>query len=353
MLGSVTLAFRQLFDPGSSTYTYLLADRTTGEAVLIDPVFEQFARDAALLRELGLRLTHVLETHVHADHVTAAWLHQTTGGAKVGVSAAAGVSGADLNLVEGDAIRFGSHALEVLATPGHTDGCLTFVLDDGAMAFTGDCLLIRGTGRTDFQQGSPEALFESVKTKIYRLPEDCIVYPGHDYAGRTSSTVAEERRHNPRVGDAQSLEDFAGFVRNLGLPHPKKIDLAVPANMRIGKPDNGEVPNQVGWGPVHTTYAGVPEIEPAWVADNLPLVHVLDVRTADEHGEQGIPGSQVVPIDELKDRLDEVPRDKPVVVVCRSGARSARATAMLQKAGVERVANLAGGILRWTFEQPS
>lgn len=343
----MSLVLRQLFDPASSTYTYLLADAGTKEAVLVDPVFEQFARDAALLRELDLRLTHVLETHVHADHVTAAWLFQQALDARVGVSKQAGVSGADLDLVEGDRIDFGAHALAVLATPGHTDGCLSFVLDDGRMAFTGDCLLIRGTGRTDFQQGDPAQMYRSIKEKIYALPEDCVVYPGHDYSGRTSSTVGEERRNNPRVGDAQSEEDFAGFIRNLGLPHPKKLDVAVPANLRIGRPEDGEVPAGAPWGPVRTTYAGVVEIEPSWVADNLPAVHVLDVREPHEAEVIAIPGSQLIPIDELANRIDEVPRDKPVVAVCRSGARSARATAMLSKAGVGQVANLAGGMLRW------
>ena len=160
------LILRQLFDPASSTYTYLLGDAATREAVLIDPVFEQARRDAALVRELGLRLEMTLETHVHADHVTGAWALKTLLDRAIGVSAASGASGADRYLVHGDRIAFGSRRLTVRATPGHTDGCMTYVLDDETIAFTGDCLLIRGTGRTDFQQGDARAMFHSVREQI-------------------------------------------------------------------------------------------------------------------------------------------------------------------------------------------
>src|SRR5579875_3313517 len=161
--------FRQLFDPSSSTYTYLLADGRTRKAVLIDPVFEQVRRDAALLEELGLALVATLETHVHADHVTGAWLRRRTG-ARIMLAAASGAEGADRLLGHGDRIDFGDRHLAVRATPGHTNGCLTYVLDDHSMAFTGDCLLIRGTGRTDFQQGDPHAMYRSIKEQIFTLP---------------------------------------------------------------------------------------------------------------------------------------------------------------------------------------
>src|SRR5688572_1402368 len=168
------LVFRQLFDQQSSTYTYLLGDIATREAVLIDPVFEQARRDAALLSELGLKLAWTLETHVHADHVTAAWLHKQRLGSRIAVSAASGAEGADRFLAHGDRIPIGSRALEVRATPGHTSGCLTYVVEGRSMAFTGDALLIRGCGRTDFQQGDPRLLFRSVREQVFSLPDDCL-----------------------------------------------------------------------------------------------------------------------------------------------------------------------------------
>ena len=199
------LVFRQLFDPTSSTYTYLLGDGERGEAVLIDPVFEHVRRDAALLRELGLTLLATLETHVHADHVTGAWLHRARGGSRILVSAASGAIGADRYLQPGDELAFGARRLQVRATPGHTDGCLTYVLDDESRAFTGDALLIRGCGRTDFQQGSPARLYRSVHEQILSLPPQCLLYPGHDYRGLTVTSVEEERRYNPRFGGSDRI----------------------------------------------------------------------------------------------------------------------------------------------------
>ncbi len=180
---AVMLIFRQMFDATSSTYTYLLGDSDTSEAVLIDPVFEQVRRDAACVEELGLKLVATLETHTHADHVTGAWLLRERLGSKICVSAAGGASGEDRALCHGDRVAFGGRALEVRATPGHTNGCLTFVLDDRTMAFTGDCLLIRGCGRTDFQEGDAGALYASVQGQIFSLPDACLIYPGHDYRG--------------------------------------------------------------------------------------------------------------------------------------------------------------------------
>ncbi|MEM1416424.1 MAG: MBL fold metallo-hydrolase, partial [Myxococcota bacterium] len=231
------MLFRQLFDGRSSTFTYLLADEATREAVLIDSVFEQFPRDAALLRELELTLRYAVETHVHADHVTAAWRLRDAFGAKIAVGAATGAKGADVYLGDGDALAFGRHRLVARATPGHTDGCTTYVLEDQCLAFTGDALLIRGAGRTDFQQGSAAALFRSIREKIFSLPDRTLLYPAHDYAGRTATSVAEERRHNPRIGGEANEGDFVGFMDNLHLPHPKAIDVAVPANLRVGEPD--------------------------------------------------------------------------------------------------------------------
>lgn len=341
--------FRQLFDAGSSTYTYLLADERARQAVLIDPVFEQRTRDLALLRELDLTLAYTLETHVHADHVTSAWALRALTGSRIAVSKRAGVTGADVLVDDGDVIRFGELALEVRATPGHTDGCVTYVLLDESMAFTGDALLIRSAGRTDFQQGSPQTLYHSITERIFSLPDACLVYPAHDYAGRTVSTIGEEKRHNPRAGGGANERDFVGYMQNLQLQHPKKIAEAVPANLRVGEPAGSTLPPPAAWGPVALTYAGIPEIDPTWVAEHGDQVTVLDVREPDEVGQDAarIHGSVHVPLGTLRQRLGEVPADRPVVAVCRSGRRSAQATVILRDAGRDAVANLAGGMLRW------
>ncbi|KAM8825810.1 persulfide dioxygenase ETHE1, mitochondrial-like [Synchiropus picturatus] len=224
--------FRQLFESASSTYTYLVADTDTKEAVLIDPVLETLSRDVKLIKQLGLRLKVAVNTHCHADHITSTGrMKEHLPGLKSAISKFSGAS-ADILLSEGDKITFGKHHLLVWETPGHTDGCLTFVLGDESMAFTGDALLIRGCGRTDFQQGCPATLHNSVHQKIFSLPDLCRVYPAHDYEGQTVSTVGEERKFNPRF--TKSLEEFVDVMNNLNLPKPEKIDIAVPANLVCG-----------------------------------------------------------------------------------------------------------------------
>jgi sulfur dioxygenase len=342
------MIFRQLFDPTSSTYTYLLGD--AGEAVLIDPVFEQAGRDAALLRELGLRLVATLETHVHADHVTAAWLLRQRLGSDIVASAAGGAQGATRQLAHGDHVIFGGRSLQARATPGHTQGCVSYVLDDQSMVFTGDALLIRGCGRTDFQEGSAQRLHASVHTQIFSLPPDCLIYPGHDYRGLTVTSVAEEMQFNPRLGGQASVDDFAGYMQNLGLPHPKLIDVAVPANLRCGQPTDGStLPQQPSWAPLNLSFAGVWEIEPDALLELGNSVQIVDVRELNEwHDAEGhIPGALHVPLADLAQRLSTLDRQRPVVAVCRSGTRSAQASLMLARAGFAQVANLAGGMLRW------
>lgn len=343
------MIFRQLYDATSSTYSYLLADAATREAVLIDPVFERHQRDAALIRELGLKLLCTLDTHCHADHVTGAWLMKQALGSHIGLAAAYGAANVDLPLAHGQQVPFGAHALTVRATPGHTDGCLSFVTDDQSLVFTGDALLVRGAGRTDFQQGNAHTLFRSIREQLFSLPDACIVYPAHDYEGRTSSTIGEEKTWNPRIGKDAREEDFVGYMQNLGLPHPKQLAIAVPANLRAGLPEHTEAPEAASWGPVVTTYAGFSEISSEWVAQHLEQVHVLDVRTAAEFdGELGhVPGAFLIPLDELRGRIDEIARDKPLIVVCQTGKRSALATTILRQAGVKKLANLAGGMVRW------
>ena len=343
------LVFRQLADPTSSTYTYLLGDPGSGEAVLVDPVFDQVLRDAALLDELELRLVATLDTHVHADHVTGAWLLKHRLGSEIAVSAASGAQGADRFLSEGDTIAFGSRHLAARSTPGHTAGCLSLVLDDESLAMTGDCLLIRGCGRTDFQQGSARTLFRSVHERLFTLRATCLLYPGHDYRGLTVTSVAEERRHNPRLREGVREEDFAGYMEHLGLPHPKQMAIAVPANLQCGRPEGREAPTAPSWAPLTMTFAGVPEIQPAVVEEILGTVQVIDVRELAEWGGPlgHIASAKLLPLGELAARAGEIDRERPVVVVCRSGARSAQAVAMLQKQGFARVANMAGGMIRW------
>ncbi|MDX1483260.1 MAG: rhodanese-like domain-containing protein [Alphaproteobacteria bacterium] len=349
------MIFRQLFDPQSSTYTYLLADSGSLEAVLIDPVFEHVQRDCALIRELGLKLVCTLETHVHADHVTGAAALKTELGSDIVLSAKSGAEGADRYLEDRDRVLFGDRYLEVRETPGHTEGCVTYVLDDESRAFTGDCLLIRGCGRTDFQGGDPRVLYRSVHLRIFSLPDGCLLYPAHDYRGLMVTSVAEEKRFNPRLGGELSEDDFVRHVENLGLAHPRQMEIAVPANKKCGRRDGAEgtaAGPAPSWGPVYMTFAGVQEIQPHWVEENLADLRVLDVREADEFsGPLGhIPGAIHIPLGELAERTEEIPRDKPVVAVCRAGGRSARATAILAQAKFERFANLAGGMLRWRAE---
>ncbi|MCW5773421.1 MAG: MBL fold metallo-hydrolase [Rhodospirillaceae bacterium] len=348
------LIFRQLFDPQSSTYTYLLGDPKAGEAVLIDPVFEQVMRDGALIRELGLKLLYTIETHVHADHVTGAAMHQARLGSRIAVSADSGAAGADMYLKDRDRLPFGRRSLEVRATPGHTKGCLTYVLDDETRAFTGDALLIRGCGRTDFQGGDARALYRAVHARIFSLPETCLLYPGHDYRGLSATSVGEERRFNPRLGGEIGEDDFVGYMNNLGLPHPKQIDVAVPANLKCGRPDSGALAaEQPGWAPLTLTFAGIWEIQPQWLDEHRREVQILDVREAEEfEGPLGhIAGAKLIPLGTLAQRAAELAPDAPVVAVCRSGGRSAQATVILKKAGFERVANLSGGMLRWRAQR--
>jgi glyoxylase-like metal-dependent hydrolase (beta-lactamase superfamily II)/rhodanese-related sulfurtransferase len=347
------IVFRQLFDPQSSTYTYLVADPRSRQAVLIDPVFEQARRDDALLRELGLTLVATLETHVHADHVTGAWLLGQGHGSAIVVGADSGAQGADRYVQHGDRVAFGDRWLDVRATPGHTHGCVTYVLDDESMAFTGDCLLIRGSGRTDFQQGDARTMYRSVKSQILSLPPSCLLYPAHDYRGLTVTSVAEERAFNPRLGGDISERDFVGYMQNLGLPHPKLMDIAVPANLKCGKPESETAPTRdPQWAPLTFTFAGIWEITPAALEEHANAAQIVDVREREEYdGPLGhIRGSKLIPLSELPAHTDELAKDRPIVSVCRSGARSAQAVVLLQKAGFSDVANLAGGMLRWRAE---
>ncbi|MEA3413440.1 MAG: MBL fold metallo-hydrolase [Pseudomonadota bacterium] len=223
---------RQLFDADSSTYTYLLWDLGSREAALIDSVREQVDRDARVVEELGLDLRYLLETHIHADHVTGSGNLRERFGAKVAVHRNSGSECADVLLGDGDVIRVGGECVGVLHTPGHTDTDVSFSIP-GAV-FTGDALLIRGSGRTDFQSGDPGVAWDSITGKLFTLPEDTVVYPGHDYSGQTSSTIGEERASNPRLGGGKTREAYIAIMNAMDLPRPRLIDEAVPGNLSCG-----------------------------------------------------------------------------------------------------------------------
>lgn len=334
-----TMIFQQLFESQSSTYTYLLADANTKEAILIDSVLEMVDRDLKLIEELGLALKYVLDTHVHADHVTGAGEIRNRTGAKTAVAVKANVPCGDLKLKEGDQIQFGEFTVRAIETPGHTDSSLSFYTE--GMIFTGDALLIRGCGRTDFQGGSSEKLFESVTGKLFKLPPETLVYPAHDYKGFTSSTIEAEMFHNLRFGKSKTKAQFVNIMANLNLAYPKMIDIALPANQTCGLVESAEKTNQ------HS----IPSITPEELAAREKQTALLvDVRGADEyHGELGhIPGSHLITLgDRLKNFLEGYERSEEIIFICRSGQRSAEATKLGIQLGFKNVVNLAGGMKRW------
>ncbi|TMQ07004.1 MAG: MBL fold metallo-hydrolase [Deltaproteobacteria bacterium] len=344
------MLFRQLFDPDTSTYTYLLADDATREAILIDPVLDQIERDIGLIGDLGLRLRYALDTHVHADHVTALGSLRERLGARTVMSERAGVGCADILVKDGDILRFGSCGVEVRETPGHTDGCISYVTLDRAMAFTGDALLIRGCGRTDFQGGDPAELYRSIHDKLFTLPGTTLIYPAHDYKGRTASSVDEERRLNPRLGGTRTAADLVAIMQALSLAYPKNMDVALPRNVHCGMAiTTGEPAPGKRWAPVEVSPGGIPEVAPEWVAAHGTEVRLIDVREPDElTGELGhISGIEPLPLDQLPGPLAAAPRDRELVFVCRSGGRSGKAALLAAGLGFERVASMRGGMRAW------
>ena len=247
------MLFRQLYEPESSTYTYLIGCRDTGRAVLIDPVMETVDRDLEALQEFGLELAYTLDTHIHADHVTSACRLRSLTGCKIAYPAADALGCADVGVSEDSPLSFGSIKLEALFTPGHTDGHNSYVFEaTGALrVFTGDALLIDGCGRTDFQNGDAATLYRSVTEKLFTLPDDGLIYPAHDYNHRHVSTVAQERERNPRLA-GKTVEEFIAIMNGLNLPYPKKIDAAVPANRLCGAcptdlPEEAEMVDDKSW----------------------------------------------------------------------------------------------------------
>lgn len=226
------MIFTQLFEPVSSTYTYLLGCEETRLAILVDPVMPAWQRDLAEIQSLGLKLAYTVDTHIHADHISAALQLKREAGSRIANAAADGLPCTDVGLAEGIPLQAGSIRLEPLHTPGHTDTHLSLVCAD--RVFTGDALLIDGCGRTDFQNGDPRALYDSVRNKLFALPGETRVCPAHDYRGRRESTIARERETNSRLGGGRSLEEFVAIMNGLGLPYPTFIDHAVPGNRLCG-----------------------------------------------------------------------------------------------------------------------
>jgi glyoxylase-like metal-dependent hydrolase (beta-lactamase superfamily II)/rhodanese-related sulfurtransferase len=335
--------FRQLFDAVSGTYTYLLASRRGGEALIIDPVLEKVDRYLKLMEELDLRLVKAVDTHLHADHITGLGALRDRTRCITVMGEQSGVDVVSMRVAEGDRLSIEGLCLDVIYTPGHTDDSYSFVLPD--RVFTGDTLLIRGTGRTDFQNGDPRAQYESIFGKLLRLPEETMLFPAHDYKGDTVSTIGEEKRYNPRL-QVKSVEEYAALMRGLNLPNPKMMDVAVPANMRQGLLQE-EVARR-GW-------AVAPEDVAALVAaGEVVLVDLRERSERERHG--SIPGSLHAPYPDLAENiqpgglLHELAHSggRKLVFYCAYGERSAMAVQAAQEAGLACARHVQGGMKAWS-----
>jgi len=336
------MIFRQLFDSVSGTYSYLLASRAGGEALIIDPVIEKVERYLQLVRELDLKLVKAVDTHLHADHVTGlgALRDRTQCVTVMGENTKADV--VSMRLAEGDKLAIEGLALDVLYTPGHTDDSYSFLMGD--RVFTGDTLLIRGTGRTDFQNGDPRMQYESLFGKLLRLPDETLVFPAHDYKGDTVSTIGEEKRCNPRL-QVKSMDEYVTLMNNLNLPNPKMMDVAVPSNMKIGLHQQDVA--RRGWALTATQ---------AMALLGRAEVAFVDLREDGERRKHGIiAGSLHAPYVELPESigpggmLRELARtiDKRIVFYCAFGERSAMAVRAAQDAGLLSTMHVEGGIDAW------
>ena len=334
------MIFRQLFDSVSSTYSYVLASRPGGEALIIDPVLEKVDRYIQLLRELDLRLVKAVDTHLHADHITGlgALRDRTQCVTVMGEQSKADV--VSMRFGDGDKLTIEGISLDVVYTPGHTDDSYSFAMAD--RVFTGDTLLIRGTGRTDFQNGDARQQYDSIFNRLLKLPDATLVYPAHDYKGDTVSTIAEERAYNPRL-QVRSAEAYVDLMRNLNLPNPKMMDIAVPANMRIGLAQEEVAARGWALSPVETS---------ALVGrDDVALI---DLREPAERARRGqIAGSVHAPYAELEESLERggflraLADNKRLVFYCAYGERSAMAVQAAQKAGVATARHMQGGLDAW------
>ena len=336
------MIFRQLFDSVSGTYTYLLASRRGGEALIIDPVVEKVDRYIQLVNELDLKLVKAVDTHLHADHVTGlgALRDRTHCVTVMGEHTKADV--VSMRVAEGDRVQIEGLSLDVLYTPGHTDDSYSFLLDD--RVFTGDTLLIRGTGRTDFQNGDPRAQYDSIFNKLLKLPDETLVFPAHDYKGETVSTIGEEKFFNPRLR-VKSVDEYADLMNNLKLPNPKMMDVAVPANMRVGLRQE-EIASK-GWSV---------SAADAIALCGRPGVIMVDLREKTEREKHGvIPGSLHAPYPALEANVGPggmlhelaAATGRRIVFYCAYGERSAMAVQTAQDAGVTSACHIEGGIAAW------
>ncbi len=336
------MLFRQLFDSVSGTYTYLLAGRRGGEALIIDPVLEKVDRYLQLMRELDVKLVKAVDTHLHADHVTGlgALRDRTHCITVMGEQTKADV--VSMRLADGEKLTVDGVCLDVLYTPGHTDDSYSYIMRD--RVFTGDTLLIRGTGRTDFQNGDPRAQYDSIFNKLLRLPEDTMVFPAHDYKGETVSTIGEEKAFNPRL-QAKSVDQYVEVMNNLNLPNPKMMDVAVPANMKVGLAQD-EIARR-GWALSAKDAAAL-----VGRAD----VAFIDLREATERERHGvIPGSVHAPYPDLRDNIMPggmlhklaAADGKQLLFYCAFGERSAMAVQAAQDARLASARHVQGGIDAW------
>lgn len=335
------MIFRQLFDSASGTYSYLLASRRGGEALLIDPVLEKVDRYLKLMEELDLRLVKAVDTHLHADHITGLGALRDRTHCITVMGEQSQVDVVSMRIADGDRLRVEGLSLDVLYTPGHTDDSYSFTLGD--RVFTGDTLLIRGTGRTDFQNGDARAQYESLQ-RLLRLPEETLVFPAHDYKGDTVSTIGEEKRFNPRlrVGNA---DEYAALMESLHLPNPKMMDVAVPANMRQGL--HQEDVARRGW-----AFSAREALDIVGRSD----VALIDLREKAERERRGvIPGSLHAPYPELQENitaggvLHELAKSsgKSLLFYCSFGERSAMAVQAAQDVGIRTARHIEGGIDAW------
>jgi sulfur dioxygenase len=336
------MIFRQLFDSVSGTYTYLLASRRGGEALIIDPVIEKVDRYLQLVNELDLKLVKAVDTHLHADHVTGlgALRDRTHCITVMGEQTKADV--VSMRIAEGDRVQIEGISLNVLYTPGHTDDSYSYLMGD--RVFTGDTLLIRGTGRTDFQNGDPRAQYDSIFNKLLKLPEETLVFPAHDYKGETVSTIGEEKAFNPRL-QVTSIDEYVDLMKNLKLPNPKMMDMAVPANMRVGLAQD-EIARR-GWA---VTAADAIELV------GRPDIILVDLRENSEREKHGvIPGSLHAPYPDLATNVQPggmlhglaAATDKRIVFYCAFGERSAMAVQAAHDAGLASASHIHGGIDAW------
>jgi glyoxylase-like metal-dependent hydrolase (beta-lactamase superfamily II)/rhodanese-related sulfurtransferase len=336
------MLFRQLFDSVSGTYSYLLASRPGGEAMIIDPVLEKVDRYLQLIAELDLKLVKAVDTHLHADHITGlgALRDRTRCVTVMGENTKADV--VSMRLAEGDKLAIEGVSMDVLYTPGHTDDSYSFLMND--RVFTGDTLLIRGTGRTDFQNGDARMQYDSIFEKLLRLPDETMVFPAHDYKGDTVSTIGEEKRYNPRL-QIKSADEYVALMASLKLPNPKMMDVAVPSNMKVGLAQQDIACR--GWA------LGA---KAAMLMIGRPEVAFVDLRETAEREKHGsIPGALHAPYGDLQvniqsgGMLRELARvgDKRIVFYCAFGERSAMAVQAAQDAGLASTLHIEGGIDAW------